>query len=789
MTKQSLRSVQRCFPRAASPRAINLLAAAPFIFGISSAALAAEGSAPVLEEIVVTAQFRSERLQDTPIAITAVNAEMLEQRSQNSIEQVAAQAPNVTLTPNGAGFGSSLQASIRGVGQTDFNPALEPGVGMYVDDVYYSTLTGSIFDLLDLDRVEILRGPQGTLTGKNSIGGAIRLYSKKPDGKGGGYLEATYGSYSRVDLRGSADFALVDDKLFLRVAGVTRNRKGYVDRIDYACAHPGEANLPPTIVQAGSCKIGSEGGKSMGAIRAALRWLPTDDLEVNVVYDVTDDRSEPQPATLLVALPPNNPRYIPSDPFVSYSTRFDPGDPSVGRPPFLLPDENSFYGWGASGTVDWKLADKLALKSISSYREYENVFGDDQDISPLPIATGQDRLTHYQFNQELRLNGSISDAFDYTVGGFYFTQRSIYGVHQDLVYVQSPPPAPRGPGLNFLGNDPIVAKTYAGFLHGVFHVTDKLDLTGGYRYTKDKKDYTFFRNNLDGTPHPLLGGLNNKVGAFEGTRSDYRANIDYKWTDDFMTYLQYSTGFKGGGINPRPFFVGQVQPFQPETLKAGEVGFKSALWERRIRLNFAAFYNKYKDIQLTVLSCDQFSPFPGAPCALPVNGGDANVKGAELEFELHPTEALSIDASASYLDFQYTRIDPSVGDPVSGRGVQIGMVTPFTPKIKWSAGIQYQIPVGEGSLTPRVDASYTDSTYSNAVNGPGNQTDSYTMVNARLTWRAPEDTWQASAEVTNLTDKLIYYAKFDATTLGTGTAQGYPAMPRAWAITLKRNFK
>src|SRR6478735_1277298 len=171
---------------------------------------AATNDAPAGDEIVVTAQFREQNLQDTPLAITAVNSAMLEARSQTNIAQVANNAPSVTLKPQGAAYGPSMGASIRGVGQYDFNPALEPGVGLYVDDVYYATLTGSILDLLDLDRVEILRGPQGTLAGKNSIGGAVKLFSKKPSGEGG-YLSGAYGSRDRFDLRGSGDFKLSDN--------------------------------------------------------------------------------------------------------------------------------------------------------------------------------------------------------------------------------------------------------------------------------------------------------------------------------------------------------------------------------------------------------------------------------------------------------------------------------------------------------------------------------------------------------------------------------------------------
>jgi len=170
-----------------------------------------EGTGDALQEVTVTAQFREQNVQDTPLAITAVSAELLEARNQTNITEITNQAPNVTLKPQGPTYGPSIAASIRGIGQLDFNPALEPGVGLYVDDVYYATLTGSMLDLLDLERVEILRGPQGTLAGRNSIGGAVKLYSQKPRGDGTGYLLATYGSRDRVDLRGSADFALRDN--------------------------------------------------------------------------------------------------------------------------------------------------------------------------------------------------------------------------------------------------------------------------------------------------------------------------------------------------------------------------------------------------------------------------------------------------------------------------------------------------------------------------------------------------------------------------------------------------
>jgi iron complex outermembrane receptor protein len=297
--------------------AVAMLAALPAHAQDASASASASASADTATptqpddadsgQILVTAQFREQDLQDTPLAITAVNSEMLEARSQTDISQVANQAPSVTLKPQGAAFGPSLAANIRGVGQYDFNPALEPGVGLYVDDVYYATLTGSIFDLLDLDRVEILRGPQGTLAGRNSIGGAVKLYSQRPEGSNTGSIQVAYGSRDRIDLRGSADFNLAQG-LDMRVAAVAKQQDGYVKRLDFGCVYPmgGSATLPadaplnagapinPAVggipaTTTGNCVLAKEGNVNYMGVRGQLRWRPSDTIDINLIGDYTND--------------------------------------------------------------------------------------------------------------------------------------------------------------------------------------------------------------------------------------------------------------------------------------------------------------------------------------------------------------------------------------------------------------------------------------------------------------------------------------------------------------------
>jgi iron complex outermembrane receptor protein len=739
--------------------------------------------AGALEEVIVTAQFRQENLQETPIAITALSAQMLEARSLTNITEVTGAAPNVTLTPAGQGFGATATAAIRGVGQTDFNYALEPGVGMYVDDVYHSTLFGSIFDLLDLERVEILRGPQGTLAGKNSIGGAIKLFSRKPDGQGGGFVEVTYGQFDRVDLRASGEFEVVPDRLFVRLSGVAKQRDGYVTRYDYACVNPGSG--VPSFRKGTDCKIGTAGGQDIHAGRAVVRWIASDDIEVNLIADVTEDKSEVQATTLLLANRPDvrlngvpyDARFISPSPFVNYATYFDSATGFAQEP------ISTVSGHGISGTVDWALPAELALKSITAYRQYSGEFANDHDASPLVTQNVFNQVDHRQFSEELRLSGSAFDRVDWTVGGFYFDSTSnIAG--RKIIYNAPPPnlpPATAATLLQFLDNDPIKSKSKSAFVHTVWHLTDQLNATLGARYTDEEKSYTFSRRNLDGTPNAVLGSLNGLTGTYEGNRTDYRGGLDYQWTSDLMTYAQVSTGFKGGGINPRPFFASQVQPFGPETLKAYEIGVKSDLFDRTLRLNLSAFFNEYKDIQLTRLT--------PPPIAQPINAGDADVKGVEIEATLRPIDGLTIDASGSWLDFKYTRINP-VAIPSASRFapgvVPVLGVSPNTPEWKGALGIQYEFAAGtSATITPRIDGIYQGNMFGNFGNSPLNEVESYTIVNTRLTWRSG-GSWEAALAVTNLTNEEYFLNLQDFSAAGVVTGQ--PGRPREWAVSVKRNF-
>jgi iron complex outermembrane receptor protein len=767
------------------------------------AAAASADNSPI-ETVVVTAQFRRQDVQKTPLSITAVSGDTLAARSQTNLSEVAAQAPNVNLKPAQGSFGPTLQAFIRGVGQYDFNFALEPGVGVYVDDVYYSTSAGSLLDLLDLDRVEILRGPQGTLAGQNSIGGAIKLYSKIPDGNDGGFIQGTYGSFNRAEARGGLDVTLIPDQLFARTSFVAVHKDGYVDRYDFGCAHPSSG---VAAFASGNCKIGDEGGKNYAGIRQSVRWVPTDKLEVTVIGDYTYDRSEAAANTLLyvgttTATGSSGPRttingvplgtatgsvFIPysplgsyakdtftTDPYVDYSSYCD-RSPTDGSPAFCVPHSSWLSTWGFSANVKYDLTDTLSLVSITSYRSYTSQWSIDEG-TPVNDALLANNISHHQLSEEVRLNGTLFDgAVDFTIGGFYFDQKSHYG---GLVGVRS---------INyFTENDFIPASTSAVFTNVDWHVTDKLDLIGGLRYTNQDKTFNYGRlphpGSTSGTTPVQVAGLNGAVGKFSGNHVDYRAAIQYQWTPDVMTYAQFSTGFKGGGVNPRPFNPSQALPFGAETLSAYEIGAKTEFFNNRVRLNLSAFFNEYNNIVVNTTSCP---PALGVPCFLPLNAGKAHDKGVELEATILPFDGMAIDASMGYLGFRYT----SISAIAASSGITLGMKTPFTPSMQYSIGAQYDINLGDlGTLTPRVDLNYQGSFFTGATNAaPYNLVPSHTVMNARLTWVTPDPLWQVSFEVKNLADKLYYYSYRDDRS-SSETVQGAIAPPREFAITVKRSF-
>jgi len=749
------------------------------------------GNGGGIADIVVTAQFQSQRLQDTPLAITAVDAAALEARSATRVTDISDSAPSVLIKPSNASFGPAATVFIRGIGQGDSSFAMEPGVGIYIDDVYYGSLFGANFDLLDLDRVEILRGPQGTLSGKNSIGGSMKLFSRKPDGKGSNFIEASYGSRNLLSIRGGADITLVPDQLYARLSGVYTSQDGYSTRYDYGCLNPSSGVPAAGISQ--NCVLGHEGGKNYGGGRLALSYTPTTSLSIDLSATLIKDTSEVAPTQLIGATARADAFFAPYSPsmFVvpegsrySYATYMTPSftDPSIydgaegagTHPAVSVPTHNDLLQSSFNATIGWEIADGLQLKSITGYSHMRVAYGIDGDASPITTQTALYQARSNQFSQELRLNGkAFADLLDWTIGGYYYQAKNNFS-GSNILY-----PGKVFENLN-APDDDVTSKNKSVFGQLIVHPADRLNITGGLRYTKDSKDYIYRRYNpfLPGVPTFTPAGiLTGKESHYSANKLDYRINVDYRWSSALMTYAQVATGFRGGGVNPRPFVPEQAVPFDPETITSYEIGFKSDLFDRRVRFNMSAFMNDYKDIIFTNLAPTANS----AQNATPTNVGTARYKGVEAELLARPVDGLMLDANLSWLDFQ---LKSFTAQGVIISGVTLDNKAPFAPKWKVALGAQYEVETAIGSFTPRLDYTYQSSYFTGIDNAPEGKVDGYGIFNARLTFDTPDKDWRLSLAAKNLFNKFYYNNKF----FNLGMILGSAAPPREVSLTLRRTF-
>jgi len=439
-----------------------------------------------------------------------------------------------------------------------------------------------------------------------------------------------------------------------------------------------------------------------------------------------------------------------------------------------VPSHNDLLQSTFNGTITWRPGENLTLTSITGYSRTNVSYGIDGDASPITTQTALYQARSRQFSQELRLNGrALGTLLDWTVGGYYYRADNNFA-GSNILYPGKPFENLNAP------DDDAISTNKSVFGQAILHPFSGLNLTGGIRYTGDTKDYTYRRYNpfLPGVPTFTAAGVLTGVQShYQANKVDYRVNLDYRWNDQLMTYAQVSTGFRGGGTNPRPFVPEQAVPFYPETITAYEIGFKSDLWSRRVRVNGSLFLNDYSNIIFT-------NTAPTANSALnatPTNVGSARYKGAELEVTARPVGGMLIDASVSYLHFQLTSISAA---GVVIQGVALANAAPFAPAWKAALGAQYGVETRIGTFTPRVDYSYQSSYFTTIANNPEGQVGAYGVTNARLTFDSPNKDWRLSLAVRNLFDTTYYNNKF----FNLGMTLAQPAPPREVSVTLRRNF-
>ncbi|MCL6250558.1 TonB-dependent receptor [Altererythrobacter sp. KTW20L] len=767
--------------------------------------------------IVVTAQFREQLLQDVPIAITAITADELEQRSVRTLVDIAETVPNVEMTTGGAGFGAQTnQAFVRGLGQVDFLTAFEPRVGFYVDDVYYATTYGSVFDVLDLERVEVLRGPQGTLFGRNSVGGALRLISKKPAGDNSGFVEALGGSRSRYQVRGVYDLGITDQLAFRAVASA-RGQDGQVERLSYKCANPqfGNALVGGPGLEAqddDDCKVGTLGGGSSHSFRGTLGFEPHSALQVYLSADYSKERSESSAEVILDTqssrvnpetgvigggvIPPAGPDtnglatwlrglgtsfygFDVSTPeklaqvvqsFESpgrYSTFTRYGNERVG---FVNPAVGDFEAFGGSLTVEADLAPTLHLTSISAYREYEGDFG--QSSLAVPVQEVRNGLSHRQFSQELRLLGTaLGDLLDYTFGGYYLDTKTLNPARvQTEGFIPS--------ALDFFSDDTSTLETWAVFGAIDLRPTERLTLSAGLRYSNEKKTYTFDR---DYTPSGL-GFLNFvATGENQDDRLNPRFSVNYELTPDANIYASYATGFTASAFNARPFGASGIFALEPEEVTAYELGFKSNLFNNMLRLNAAAFLT---DFDALVGTLSDPTVRNGA-CAIFCNDnvGNAEIKGFEIEAVARPVYGLMLSANVGYTNFQYKELLAAT------QGLTLDSPQARVPKWNLSGAVQYDFETGvDRFITPRLDVSYrSDIAFSPDLRNTSAVQEGYALANVRITYTDEGLGFSLALAVTNLFDEYFFTSLTDQRN-SFGFLTGVVGRPREWALTVRKDF-
>lgn len=745
--------------------------------------------------IVVTARRREESLQDTPISISAVTADALQERGINTVTDIGDFTPNVRFNSSVPISASNATAAIyvRGIGQNDYQLSADPGVGLYLDGVYISRGVGNVLDVLDIERIEVLRGPQGTLFGRNTIGGAVSVVTRKPADELSGRVQLTTGRYNRVQANGAIDVPIADG-VYSSLAFFYHNREGYVDG---------------TLINAPDL-----GDTNSLAGRFALRLEPTYNLSINIAVDGTRSREESAPNVLIEAFEnadaaqiyngvfsgapqicanPANPARL-SDarcynsqwelaPFAhggTFQTIFPQFD-NFGSRRYQSASDTDI--WGVYGTLEWEISDNISFKSITAYRSVEGFWTRDADHSPASLVQTKNDWTQDQFSQEVQLLGNAFDErLNWVIGAYYAEEE---GDHRDVVGLLD---------AVFLSGATLEAESLAFFGQATFEIVENLNLTAGIRWTEDEK--TFFNNNqfivaagvFTGAPlnpdgsglmdgDPLMGPLGSSATISDDAWTPM-ASLSYRWNDNLLTYISYSEGFKGGGFTQRVFPpLPNIPSFRPEFSTSYEFGFKSDLFNRRLRINGAIFRNDYTDLQITVND-----PTLGfAPIVQ--NAAEARIEGFELELEARPIEPLRLQAGIGYLDARYIEVD------IRGRnaGVTLDDRLQNAPEWTLSASAAYDIDIiGFGTLTPRVDWSYRSTVANDAVNTPQLIQDGYHLLNASINFLDEDERFGLRFEVKNITNEIyLGSGYFDA--FG-GIIEGVYGRPREWSLSASVRF-
>jgi iron complex outermembrane receptor protein len=800
-----------------------------------------------IQEIVVTAQKRSENVQKVPIAITAFTAQALHDKHIQDVSNLGKLTPNVNLDTASAFGGANevLSASIRGIGQDDFALNLDPGVGVYVDGVYYARTTGANVNMLDVDRVEILKGPQGTLFGRNTIGGAISVVSRTPGNDFKAVIEATGGSYDRHDFQATADIPLINDTLLSTLTFASLNRDGYQKRIAYP--QTGYVSDPiGSFALPGTQTYPTQGGQGQNSIRYKLLWKASADFTATFTADWTHVRESSTATTLLKADtgstlgglydgcvagapgflgPGTNIVCGPRGPGLNSAgmTVANPAIQGTNRlfwgPQFITgnidttystgPNFNDMDNYGGALTLDWTLSPNLQVKSITGYRRLVWAVALDPDGSPLDINQDGQTQHQHQFSQELQLNGTALDGrLKFTSGLYYFNEG---GQEHDFVQLA-------GGTLQIDGTDSVKTSSYAAFAHADYLLTDALKVIVGARYSSDHKSITvdqgddnaFFSKlygcypltpavlaspqctaaptGLPGGGFPVPGNpeLFTPAVPYSQTFNVFTptAGLQYQINPSAMAYATYSKGYKDGGWTTRLTNFEQVLPaFGPEKSQTFEGGVKTEWLNRTLQLNLTGFYTDYNGIQLN---------FQEGLSPTIQNAGNAHIYGFEFEGRWNIVHGLSLSATAGYMHARYAYLEAGLNGSNTCVQPDSPCITtasqlPKTPKWKNSVSPVYDLDLGhDAKLRFAADYTHTSSMFNDSFNTSLLFRPATDNLNLSVTFVAPGDRYELTAGGTNVTNQRYLVTGNEDT--ASGLDYGTYNAPAEWYVTVRAKF-
>nr|WP_243853637.1 TonB-dependent receptor [Sphingopyxis panaciterrae] len=725
-------------------------------------------------EITVTARRQEENAQDVPVTFSVVSGSSLERTGGYTLPDIQARTPSLTAynsNPRNSSVG------IRGIGVSSASDGLDTSVGVYIDNVYLGRPGMALADLIDVERVEVLRGPQGTLFGRNNSAGVLNITTRKPEFEFSGTAELSLGNYGYNQERVSITGPIVADKLAFRLTGFNTHRNGV---------------LPNTKTGVAGNSVGRSG------VRAQLLATPTDNLTIRLIADYSqEDDTCCVSATKLVlpetvsATTRRTLQALAALGYVPTGNRSDSSNNSIQN---MITDQK-----GASLQVDWDIGGGLNLTSISAWRYWHFSPLQDSDGTPLDVIQVNVAQTKTnQYSQELRL-ASAPGRLNWQVGGFFFHNRlrdhfilNQFGFDASNFYttyarLANPNAAAIviAPGSQYLDDVDTSVTSIAAFGQANFEVTDQLTLTGGIRYTRDKRDGTSVTSTR-GTPNPATSIPFNYDVTVKDSNVSYLLSASYRITPDVLLYGSYSTGYKGSGLNLNSAVSpGTPLVLDPEKVRNWEAGIKSELFDRRLTLNLSAFWTELSGLQANIV------PTNGNRSYL-ANVGDVRSRGIEADASWRVTPELTLTANGSYNEAIYTSYR-NAPCPVGVTGVCDLTGRPLWQAPKWigNAIIDYERPLSVHVTGYAVgQLSYRSKVFGTADGGPYTRIAGYALANLRAGIKFDDGKYDLSAWVNNLFDKR-YYQNLSTTQIVGATAFAYAGQlgtPRTVGGTLRVSF-